>query len=189
MGTCSQSRYSILRSFVTGALVLFVSACTPGTPQVSVHTDEFTPNIQFDGPQARQTDWSTLYDWHLLTLLGKKDNDATYALYFGVSFTAPKKDPFLYAYDEQAQSLPIVVFNSERGGCNMGQCSWYVKSEVVLKEKYLHDHLNAGFRVKMTSRSGASYIVTVTPEMIRLQLEAVDKYRSGSIQAGGAPAQ
>ncbi len=168
---------SFMKYFAVLPLLLLAACVPPPSPHVTAETDEFSPYITLNGPFSSDTEWSAgFYKWQLKSLITRATpHQVTHSLLLGVQYTG-HLDPFTQAFDDHAMELPIVMLHKEKGTCHWRECGIGEEAGVILQESYLRQHVASGFRVKAITRDGNWYILSVTPEMIHLQLDATDKY-------------
>lgn len=160
------------------AWILLLTACMNAPSHVSVSTDNFNPNIDLSGPIQSAISTTTVYRWQLYSVVDKKTHEVTHALYFDIDFQGVK-DPLISAYDNQAHALILLRLHPDKGPCNPAvhsECEYTERAEVLLNESYLNKRMESGFKIKISSRNGTSYVLPITAQMIKLQLDAAEKY-------------
>lgn len=163
--------------FLISLLLLCACAAYLPPPKVTITTDEFSPNVELDGPMARDTVWSQgiTYEWGLVTFINKKTHAVTHALYFTAEYDG-QRDHFIDAYDDTATRLNVTVVGSDKGACFEGDCSIFEQAQASLNDSYLRERLKEGFRIKVITRGGTRTVLSVSPHLIQMQLDALEQY-------------
>jgi hypothetical protein len=174
-----------MQRFVLMLCVLFLAACNGGTPQnarVITHTDEFTNQVILDNVISAAAPYKfdqsrMLYTWQLRSGINKKTHEVTHVLLVYFRYYVDLKY-FSSAADDQAHELKVANVYRSGGHCGTAHCERIEKIAITLDSEVLKSHLQTGYRVKVQSKSGEDFILPVSADMIRTQLDAISKYQS-----------
>lgn len=164
------------------SLLLLVTACAPltaepKTPHVTVKTDEFSKEIELDGWGIYQDlHFDAFRTWRLKTYINKSSFTVRHQLYIIVYEGLGRKN-FPYASDETSQKLNIYSIHHENGKCEGFKCRVIEVIGVDLDEADLRSHTETGYRIKIKDTGWNELILNITPQMIKMQLAELAKYR------------
>lgn len=176
-----------MRWILVAALVASVglAGCAvrpPVPPHAVVKTDQFSSTASVIGPSMFDNPFGGIdRSWHLRTIIDKKSGLATDQLYVEISYIGDWKY-FNAASDQDATDLPVTVIDRSVGDC-YGGCSLYETVGVGLDDAKLRAHAATGYAIKLYAHDGDSLILPITPQMISLQMAAIDKYTSKRVGA------
>jgi hypothetical protein len=149
-----------------------------------IEDDQFSRTVIVNGGKLDEHPELNLHlHWFLRSAIDKTSHLVVHQLYFDTTHWPPRSD-YNSATEENAEPLPIKTVYAHKA-CPDRDCLEWEDAVVALDEARLRSHLQTGFRIKVSGRDGSAYILTVTPEMIRLQFEAINRV----LQSLGAAAQ
>ena len=163
---------------------MLLASC--GAP--AVRDDEFSSVARLVGASATVNPlMGTKAEYHLVSFVGKTE---PFAVEHRVEATfyydqAVPTQQFVAAADETAQELPLTRLYF--GGC--GFKVYCMKQETVgvaLADAVLRRRALAGYRIKISARSGDEQILDLTPAMLIQQLNTVDARLDRGSHALGA---
>lgn len=168
-----------LLRFICGLFTaVLIAGCTTtgdAPKQISrVENDQFSKNITIVGGQQYVNPLGgTFRSWLIRTWIDKKTQKVTHQLYVEISYIGEWKY-FQMASDDKATSLHVDRISTHVGNCS-GGCSLDEAIGISLSDAELRARLGQGYPIKISAKSGDALIIVVSPEQIRLQLEAIDK--------------
>ncbi len=181
-----------MRKGLVALLVLIVAACVPlrppQPPHVTIEDDEFSPQATVVGVSLTEnTVGGVLRKWFLRSFVDKRSHAVTHQLYVNLSYNGDRMI-FNRAADDTATPLPVVRIDRSTFYCDrkVDVCTRTETIGVELSDAELRARAASGFRIKISAHSGDALILPITPEMISLQLAAVDNLRQA---AAGPPAK
>ena len=140
-----------------------------GTAQVTIHQDEFSKTITVIGEKA-ESHVGVDCTWFIRSFLTKDPMTVTQQLVATIEY-----DGFAAHYrsaaDDTAQPLKVTIIKGP-GGLASDQ------TEIIgieLNNKTLVARQGTGYRIKLAPKVGQPVILTLTPEMIRVQILADEK--------------
>ncbi len=153
------------------------TAPKPPPPQVIVKTDQFSKEIEFIGPSA-SVDLNDTYGgwcrWSIRSWMDKTTHRVENQLYTEFFYHGEWKT-FWAAADDHADDLPVTKIDSSVGDCDRFGCSLSEIIGVELNNKIYQERLQHGYPIKLSARDGESLVITINPEQIKLQAEALAK--------------
>jgi len=164
------------------ALILFASlfaGCTttsgkPPTQIQGIEDDQFSKNIKINGAKLYVNPFGGVFrEWLIRSWVDKTTGSVSHQLYVHLSYIGDWKY-FIMAADDTAKSLSVVRIASNVGSCS-GGCSLDEAVGIDLDDVTLRSRVNQGYPIKLSAKSGDAEIITISPEQIKLQLEAIDK--------------
>lgn len=175
-----------MRRALAALLVLIVTGCTPpGPPHVAIEDDEFSPQATVLGVSLADRPFGGIYrTWFLRSFVDKRSHAVTHQLYVELSYDGDRMI-FNRAADDTATPLPVLRIDRSTLYCDR-QIDFCTRAETIaveVSDAELRARAASGFRIKISAHSGDALILAITPQMIDLQLAAVDHLR----QAAAAP--
>lgn len=180
-------------SVVVG-LLFALSACASSVPSgfhhdqqgklvenmPTVQNDKFSPVAtvvglsQFDNPFG-----GIAKQWFLRSFVDKKTGVVTHQLYLTIDYLGDWISLDLASTD-QAQPLELTPIDTNVGDCSLGSCDLSETIGLTINDAFLRDRVKTGFQVKLTGKSGISFVIDITPGMISKQLIIVDRLKNGA---------
>lgn len=164
-----------------------LAACAPlkteQTQIQGVEDDQFQSYVMING--AAQYQWIQRvaeYRWYLRTLIDKKTHAVERQIYVRVIYFPPKSN-FNGATDDTARDLPVQKLYFQRNTCSPHFCGDEEDFVVIVDDATLKGRVQTGYPVKLWAQDGMTYVLAITPQMIRLQLDA----EALSMQSLGPP--
>ncbi len=111
--------------------------------------------------------------WYLRSFVNKRTHAVSHDLYYATQHEPPRIG-LAFVNDEDARSLPFDRVRP-RKECPQRDCFVDEDIAIPLTDARLRTHQQTGFRIKVGTLAGYANILDITPVMIRLQLEAIDK--------------
>lgn len=163
-------RGAIVASF-TGLLIANGAAAqsAPGTVQLTVHQDEFSKTITVIGEKA-ESHQGVDCTWFIRSFLTKDPNTVNQQLVATIQYLGFAAH-YQWAADDTAQPLKVTIIKGP-GGLSSDQTEII---GIALDNKTLVARQRTGYRIKLTPKVGQPVILTLTPEMIRVQITADEK--------------
>ncbi len=163
-------RGPLFASFI-GLLIATGAAAqsAPGTAQVTVHQDEFSKTITVLGEKA-ESHQGVDCTWLIRSFLTKAPNTVSQQLVATIEYVGFAAH-YRWAADDAAQPLKVTIIKGP-GGLSSDQTEII---GIALDNKTLVARQSTGYRIKLTPKVGQPVILTLTPEMIRVQIAADEK--------------
>ncbi len=165
-------RGPLFASFI-GLLIATGAAAqsAPGTAQVTVHQDEFSKTITVLGEKAEShqgVDCTRL----IRSFLTKDPNTVSQQLVATIEYVGfAAHYRYRWAADDAAQPLKVTIIKGP-GGLSSDLTEII---GIALDNKTLVARQSTGYRIKLTPKVEQPVILTLTPEMIRVQIAADEK--------------
>ena len=193
----SMSRTILNRRGLTLSALLVAFGCVssldalcrqPAPPRIqSIEDDKFDPAVKITGFELYTNPFGgTTRSWAIRSWVDKHSHTVVHQLYVEISYLGDWKF-FHTAFDDTARSLEVVEIKRDTGDCSLGQCSLYETIGLQLDDSVLRSRLQQGYSVKISAKSGDSLVLDISPDQIRLQLDAVDKYRPHDATSSSQP--
>ncbi len=169
-----------LAAIIAASWIAPLHAQTSGPSGIQgVESDEFSNIMKINGIVESDSD-ASLGDifsliprgnifrlWRLRSFVSKLDGSTTHQLYVSLDYASTHRyRGFDWASDDSATPLTLT------------RISGYYDSEdigIVVTEAALRAHASTGYRVKISARSGDSFILTISPNQIAAQLDTMEK--------------
>ncbi len=166
-------------ALLLSVIVLLAACARPAPPHVTVHADEFSQEIEVDGVAKFENPFAHYipHFWRLRSFINKHSHVVYHQAFLYVNYKGSAKN-FKFANDDTAALLKITPIY--KNNCMGDSCEKTEILGMLLSDAQLRSHEAAGYRIRVRAKSGDTIILTFTPEMIRLQLEAVDKILASS---------
>ncbi len=176
-----------MRKIILLAATLLLSGCglaqmamreSAGPPQVTIKNDEFSRLTEivgfglYDNPLM-----GPFRNWMIRSFVDKQTGSVDHTLYVETHYDY-QWPLFDAASDDETTDLKVMRAGKQVLGCtshHREDCTYMETDVVTLDDGFLRRRAANGFRIKLYGRSGESSVFEVTPQMIALQLEAVDK--------------
>jgi hypothetical protein len=148
---------------------------------VRLKTDTFSSSVLFSGPQTfvdeRMQTRGNTRRWSLVTALDKETHVRVYQVFVQITYFDKTWRFFQDAADEIAKPLDVRVDGRSVIDCSASHCTYLEGVAINLGNgAALRNYAESGYSIKVTARSGDSFVLEVSPEQIKTQLLAVDKY-------------
>ena len=141
----------------------------PGTAQVTIHQDEFSKTITVLGEKA-ESHQNVDCTWLIRSFITKDPNTLKHQLVATIGYDGFAAH-YRWAADDAAQPMKVTIIKGPSGLSSE-------QTEIIgiaLDQKTLWDHRDTGYRIKLTPKVGHPVVMTLTPEMIRVQMLAASK--------------
>lgn len=161
-------------------IMLAVSGCATAPTQLqikSVADDQFSQVATVTGAELYVNPFGgTFRSWLIRSFIDKKTGNVTHQLYVDISYIGDWQYYYMAA-DDTAKTLDVTRIASHVGDC-YGGCSLSETIGISLDDATLRTHQNSGYTLKISAKSGASLIIEISSEQIKLQLAAIDNYKN-----------
>lgn len=168
------------RMFTLIFLVTLMSGCVTTNSEhpnqiSSVEDDQFSKAITINGARLYINPFGgTFRSWFIRSWVNKSTGNLSHQLYVVLRYIG-SWNFFSWASDDTAKSLNVQKIDSQIGNC-MGGCNFEEIVGIDLDDETLRSRVNSGYSIKLSAKSGDAIIINISPEQIRLQIEAVGKY-------------
>jgi hypothetical protein len=122
----------------------------------------------------------------LRTWIDRQSGETVHQLYVSDSYTGPPRD-WNAARDAQGRPLRFIAVSRNEITCQQNRCSYAEEFAAAIPETELRNAAGTGLTVIFVARSGAQKTVAVPGELVKAQVTALDRVRSGLATAGAAP--
>lgn len=172
-----------MRRLVLALALGLLAGCVdpqPVAPKIQgVDGDKFSQDITIRGHAIFENPFFGMKkEWYLRTFINKKTMKATTHLYIDINYDGDWMH-FYAAADDSAKELTTTPIASSVGSCAAGSCTLYETIGVEIDEAELRDRANSGMQIKLSARSGNAIILPVSSVQITLQLQEIDRIKSG----------
>lgn len=143
---------------------------------VQVERDQFSSTITVVGPADSVNPYGGIYrEWALKSTVDRKTHAAVTRLYVDIDYSSSSRR-YVAAADDAGSGLTIDTIRSQVGTCfGSGVCSREELLGVELDVGKLRSHVQDGYAVTLSAKSGDSLTVMVSPAQIHAQLAALAK--------------
>lgn len=145
--------------------------------KVVVKTDKFESSISFTGPEEKYD----LGAYFIRSWLPKNGGNVTHQLYLishGDHKIGSSPRSWISANDENAQQLKVTNIDYSVDTCSnqykIGYCFYTAHTGVIISDEMLSQNKSKGFSLKIKADDGKDPIIFVSPELIKLQLDAIE---------------
>ncbi len=138
----------------------------------TIEDDKFSKSASFVGivNHIKGAYYGTSTDWLIRGFVNKETKDVTYQLYVETSYVGDWHF-YEWAADDSAKNLAVVSIATKTGSCQYQKGCWLKETiGISLDENKLKEKALAGFQIKVTGRSGLSFIMDITPAQIQSAL-------------------
>jgi hypothetical protein len=145
--------------------------------KVVVKTDKFESNISFSGPEEKY-DLGVYFIRSWLAKNGGKTTHQLYLISHGDHKIGSSPRRWISANDENAGQLKITSIDYSVDTCTnrykRGFCFYTDHTGVNISDETLTQSKSKGFSIKMKADDGKDPIIFISPELIKLQLDAIE---------------
>lgn len=145
---------------------------------VEVKDDQFEKLITFNGLEARHGEDSygiAINVFMIRSWLGKATMKSTHQIYLTDYYDGSGWKFWSRASDENATTLEVRDISRDVGSCSRyGGCSHFETIGISVDDATLRTKQASGYKIKISSKSGNSKIIFVTPEQISAQIREID---------------
>ena len=172
----------------TGAPRGAAPATPPGATPVAVSTEQGGRFIGLTGPRRQHaepflgvagTNFDTLRSW-----IDRQTGETVHQLYVSDSYAGSARDWYA-ARDALGRPLRFIPISKNEITCQPS-CSYAEEFAAAIPEAELRGAVS-GLTVTFAARSGAEKAIAVPAELVRAQLVAFDRVRSGLATASAVP--
>jgi hypothetical protein len=172
-------------------LVLLLAACAARKPEVTVTDDQFSKEVVIFGwgNYVNNNPWGGIFrDWRLRSFVDKKTHAVSHRLYVDIHYDN-EYQYFNSAADDTARDLAVLAIDHSNA-CPRTTCTHYETVGIAIDDATLRARAGHGIQVKLSARRGSSFVMTLSPEQIGLQLAAIDRiiHPASPAAAAAAPA-
>ncbi|KAA0683606.1 hypothetical protein [Roseomonas genomospecies 6] len=147
--------------------------------RVEVKDDSFEKLVKFQGPRLSlgyQPYGILVNAANLRSWVDRASGSASHQLYVVDYYEGSGWKFWSRVNGQGGDQLEFVSINREVGSCGRYTgCGHYETFGATIPDKVLRDHASTGYSVKFFAKNGEEKVVTITPQMISLQIEAIDK--------------
>ncbi|MBO0733653.1 MAG: PDZ domain-containing protein [Methylocapsa sp.] len=147
-----------------------------------VESDDFSPVMKINGVvQSDNPLGGIAKRWSLRSFVGKFSGVTKHQLYVSLDyFSAASRKRFNEASDNSATRLEVTsIANESEYGCSKNAfaygCHYSQDLGIELAAEALRAHAAAGYPIKVTAKSGESFILVISPGQIAAQLDTVER--------------
>ncbi len=172
-----------LAAIAAALWILPLQAQTSGPSGIQgVESDEFSPLMKINGAVESDNSLGGIFKlWRLRSFVSKQDGTMVHQLYVTLryrSLTSRKR--FDFASDDTAAPLTVKpIASGFEYGCsrkmfNYG-CNYSEDIGIEITANALRAHAATGYRIKISAKSGDSFVITVSPNQIAAQLDTMHR--------------
>ncbi|MBK3735694.1 hypothetical protein GAY29_21850 [Azospirillum brasilense] len=147
--------------------------------RVDVRDDSFEKLVKFQGPKLSlgyQPYGILVNAANLRSWVDRASGTASHQLYVVDYYEGSGWRFWSRVNGEGGDQLEFVSISREVGSCGRYTgCGHYETFGATIPDKVLRDRTATGYSVKFFAKNGEEKVVTITPQMISLQIEAIDK--------------
>jgi hypothetical protein len=156
---------------------------------IAVSTEQNGRFVGLSGPERQHaepflgvagTNFYTLRTW-----IDRRTGDTVHQLYISDSYDGQPRDWYA-ARDAQGRPLRFIPISKNEITCQRGHCSYAEEFAAAIPEPELRNAAG-GLTVTFTARSGAEKTIAVPGELVKAQVTALDRVRSGLATAAASP--
>jgi len=157
-------------------LPLLLAACIARHPEVTVEDDRFSKDVVVFGwgNYVNNNPWGGIFrDWRLRSFVDKQTHAVSHQIYVEIHYD----DEYQYfnsAADDTARDLTVLLIDRSNM-CPRITCTHYETVGITIDDATLRARAARGLQVKLSARRGSSFVMTLSPEQIGLQLAAIDR--------------
>jgi hypothetical protein len=147
-----------------------------------VESDELSPLMTIHGIiESENPLGGMLKTWHLRSFVGKLDGATKHQLYVTVDyFSSTSRKHFNEASDGSTTPLVVVPIASKfERGCSRKLfaygCNYSDDIGVEVTTAALRAHAAGGYPIKISAKSGDSFVIVISPNQIAAQLDTMEK--------------
>jgi hypothetical protein len=141
----------------------------------SIQNDKFSQAITINGSVLSVNPFAGISrSWFIRSFYDKESHVAAHQLYVKISYLGDWNF-FNFADDENARSLKVNNIGSRINDCT-GMCDFDETVGVDLDESTLRAKAQAGYEIKLSAKSGESFVLKISSEQIRAQLLAIEQF-------------
>jgi hypothetical protein len=169
------------------ALVLCGCVTSAQRPTAQIQTDRFSPVITVIGPADDVNPYGGTYRrWFLRSFVNKKTHTVATQLYVEANYVGGRRS-YSIAADDTGGYLSVDQIASDVDICfGRGVCSLDETVAIQVDDAKLESHAQQGYAVRLSAKSGESFIITIEPEQIQAQLSALERFgRLSSVMSPG----
>jgi PDZ domain len=169
------------------AAIIFASWIAPLHAQTSgpsgiqgVESDEFSPLMKINGIVESENPLGGMFKTRRLrSFVGKFDGATKHQLYVTVDyFSSTRRKRFNEASDGSTTPLHVMPIASEfEAGCSRilfdYGCNYSEDIGIEVTETTLRAHAAGGYPIKISAKSGDSFVITISPNQIAAQLDTM----------------
>jgi hypothetical protein len=169
------SRLIILLLFII-FLLKCATALAPLRKAVEVEDDKYERVATVVGIEEKiGADPMSFSRFFIRSWIDKESGNVIHQIYVFYSYSGQNWRFYQRANSQEAQPLELTEIDRDVN-CYQYGCTYYETLGVMIADEYLRNHLN-GFSIKISARSGHSFIIEVTPEQIKSQLIKIQEYK------------
>ncbi|MGH6794109.1 MAG: PDZ domain-containing protein [Methylocella sp.] len=147
-----------------------------------VESDEFSPLMTIHGIVESENPLAgRSKTWNLRSFVGKFDGATTHQLYVGLNyFSSTRRHTFSWASDDTAMPLTVTPIASLADhSCSRKLFSYgcYYSEDIGIEvtTAALRAHAATGYRIKISAKSGDSFVLVISPNQIAAQLDTMQQ--------------
>ena len=165
------------------AIVLSLSFAAPALAEVadkdlkiqSVENDKFSREVTINGAKLYENPFGgTFRSWFIRSFYNKETHITSHQLYLNISYFGSWAF-YDIADDEDAKSLKLTNIDRNLEGCS-GICSFNETVIVELDEAKLRAKVQTGYEIKISAKSGESFVIKISTEQIRAQFLSLTNF-------------
>jgi hypothetical protein len=148
-----------------------------------VESDDFSPLMKINGIVEKENPFGGIArTWKLRSFVSRFDGATKHQLYVSANYfvSGGRRNHFDEASDSTATPLKVVsIANDFEGGCSRKMfsfgCNYAEDIGIEITTEALRAHAATGYPIKISGKSGESFIVVVSSNQIAAQLDAMEK--------------
>ncbi|MGH6834601.1 MAG: PDZ domain-containing protein [Methylocella sp.] len=172
-----------LAAIVVALSIAPLHAQTSGPSGIQgVESDEFSPLMTINGIHESENPFGGMFKiWNLRSFVAKSDGTTTHQLYVGVNYSSStRRKIFNWASDDSATPLTVTAIASEsEHNCSRKLfaygCNYAEDFGIDLTTATLRAHAATGYRIKISAKSGESFVLVISPNQIAAQLDTMQR--------------
>jgi hypothetical protein len=170
-----------LAAIVAALWIAPLHAQTSGPSGIQgVESDELSPLMKIKGTVESENPLGGMFKtWSLRSFVGKFDGATKHQLYVTVNyFSSTRRKHFNQASDGSTTSLDVIPIGGEfEHGCSRKAfsygCDYSEDIGIEVTAAALRAHAAGGYPIKISAKSGDSFVIAVSPNQIAAQLDTM----------------
>jgi len=165
-----------MKCSVIAILLFLLAACVPSQQQ-HVTLKPAGTDIEIDGWDSRTDNRPSgmSSDWRLKSYINKNTLAVNHQLYVTLLYNGDQKY-FYRAINEDGRKMPLIKLHTMGKDCRLARCEVSEYIGVPLTDRDMQRHMHSYYSITLIAKTGDTFIVTVSPQMVQMQMDAIARY-------------
>lgn len=171
-----------LAAIVVASWIAPLHAQTSGPSGIQgVESDELSPLMKINGIIESENPLGGMFKtWRLRSFVAKSDGATKHQLYVTVDYSSTTRKHFNEASDGSTMPLAVMPIASDfEGGCTRNAfaygCNYSDDIGIEVTAAALRAHAAGGYLIKISAKSGDSFVIAISPNQIAAQLDTMKR--------------